>query len=119
MRTFIPAPADPGATGSAVIYDSGAVNASGSSNKSASTQSKRVRVVFYTNVADAVFKVDWAAPGSSNLRSFSSETVGAAAVFERDVLLLPGRTKIYISTTTDPTTWELAAELIEDQALAQ
>lgn len=118
LRIPIVTPADPGASATAVVYDSGSI-AQNTAGALKATNSNRVRVAFYTNVADAVLLVQWAAPGSANLRTVSSETVDANTYWQRDVLLQPGRTKISIVTTTDPTTWEVGAELINDQALGQ
>lgn len=117
-RHPIVCPADPGGSATAVVYDSGSIPQNVGSAMRA-TNANRVRTAVYTNVADAVFLVQWAAPGSSNLRTVSSETIPANTYFQRDALLQPGRTKISIVTTTDPTTWEVGAELVNDQGLAQ
>lgn len=118
MRHLITTPANPGASSSAVLFDSGDI-----AFKSLAPRVRgrylRCRIGFYTDVADAVFKVDWYAPGSTNARSVASTTVGAAAFFERDTLLMPGRTRIYITTTTAPATWEVGVEMIDNQDLAQ
>jgi len=116
-RLKLTAPADPGASADAVIYDPH--DGADSHQVENAGNWKRCRVMFYTNVADAIFKVDWAEDGAGTLRSHTSTTVAASTLFFRDVLLFPGRTKIYITTVTDPTTWQLAAELIDDHALGQ
>jgi len=113
-RHPLAAPADPGASGTAVIFDSAAnPRADGHRSKD------RVRVVCYLDVADAELKVEWAESSTGTLRSFSTETITANTVFERDILLLPGRTKVYIATTTDPGNWQVAAELIDGHELSQ
>lgn len=117
-RTLIPGPSDPGASADAVILDTGAISFQ-ATTRYERRGNTRVRTGFYTNVADAVFNVSWYAPGSSNARSVAAVAIPANTYFQRDVLLQPGRTRVFITTITDPTTWEIGVELIEDQALSQ
>lgn len=115
-RLRLAPPADPGASGTALIYDS---NNTTINNRNNNRHKMRSITTFYTNVADATFIVEWSDSSTGTLRNFSSTPIPAATVFERSVLLLPGRTRIYISTVTDPTTWQIATELVYDHALPQ
>lgn len=107
-------PANPGAANSALIYDTGAVTATDQETNGR----KRVRTACYVDQA-ATFLVQWAAPGSSNLRTVASVAINANDYFQRDVLLQPGRTRITIVTVTGPSVWEVGVEVLSDPALAQ
>lgn len=112
---------NPGASATATIYDSGAPPV-GSRQVPGGAEVVRVRVAVFMDQA-ATFFCKWAAPGSSNLRTFngggSGEAISVNTFFERDVLMMPGRNQITIVTVTGPTVWEVGAELVDDQALAQ
>lgn len=111
------APANPGASGTATVYDSG-VGQANSVDKSA-REMQRCTVAFFTNVADAVLRVQWQAPGGTLRLVQADTTISASTFFQRDIRLQPGRTVISIVTVTAPTTWEIASELSPDRALAQ
>jgi hypothetical protein len=115
MTHNIPAPANPGGSADATVYDTGAVAA-----KTDVRQRHRIVVAAYVDQA-ATFKHKWAAPGSSNLRTMNGggagETITASTPFVRDVLLLPGRNQLIITTGTIPTVWEIGAELLTDSAM--
>lgn len=108
---------NPGASSSRTIYDSD--QQTNHRRPASQTRQHRVAVCFFTNVADAVFTVEWYPRGGATPRSVFTETVVASTFYENDVRLLPGRTVIRIATTTAPGTWELEAEVADDQALAQ
>lgn len=103
----------------AVVFDTGAVTTADILSGKASSKKQRVRTAVYTNVADAVYTVEWAAPNSSNLRPVATATIPAATFFQRDALLQPGRTKITIVTVTGPTIFEVGCDVIDDQAMGQ
>lgn len=127
----IPAPANPGGSATAVLYDNG-LNIGGTIStfqvndvSKATKELKRVRVFVFMDQA-ATFKVEVFAPGSTNARMVNGlatppagEAIAASVPFFRDVLLFPGRTKISITTGSNPTVWELAIEGVMDHALAQ
>ena len=122
-RILLPSPANPGASASATVYDTGDPL---SKNRSPNAQQrKRCRVACYLDVTNAKLTVKWTSPGSTNLHTVAEMSIdnggspAAAGFFQRDVLLEPGRTVITIDTTTDPSTWEVGAELVDDQALAE
>jgi hypothetical protein len=114
-RVLLAQPANPGGSATATIYDR-KIDAAGGNTP------RRIRVVAYVD-QDATFYVKWAARNSSNLRTYngggSGETITANVLFERDVLCLPGRLQVTIVTGTIPTVWEVDAEAVFDQSLAQ
>jgi len=118
LPRYIPAPANPGASSTATIIDTGAV----ALNNLHDTRPLRVRVACYLSHA-ATFFCWWAALGCPTRRTYTGRGVGgptpATTFFERDVLLMPGRNQITIVTVTNPTTWEVGVEEIYDQAMAQ
>jgi len=107
MRTQLPPPSNPGASADAVCYD----------NAGRSGEGRRIRVACYLSHA-ATFKVGWYAPGDTDERLVNGggagEAIAATTWFMRSVLILPGRTKIYITTGTAPTTWEVAVDQVND-----
>jgi hypothetical protein len=109
---------NPGAGSSRTIYDSDPTG-DHSNRPQHATKNHRCTVSFYTNVADATFIVEWYPRGGATPRPVSSAVVPVNTYFQRDVRILPGRTVVRIATVTNPGTWELAAELSDDQALAQ
>lgn len=127
MRTPLAAPANPGAAADATIWDDGPTAAAAYQKRPVSpgrgmpTEAARVRVAVFMD-QNATFKVDWFAPGSTNARRVNGGGAGEAitlnVLFTRDVLLQPGRTKIYITTATAPTVWEVGAEVVDDQGLS-
>jgi hypothetical protein len=80
----------------------------------------RVRVTAYLSHA-ATFNVGWTAPGSANERIVNGggagEAISATTLFIRSVLLMPGKNRIYITTGTAPTTWEVAVDGVDYGAL--
>lgn len=120
-------PANPGASSAAVVFDNGPKDSAGTAGPytsraldKAAHMMQRVSVSFYTNVADALFRVEWEGWDSTNLRKVITDVaIAANTYFNRDVRVPPGRLKVSIVTVTNPGTWEGAAELIPDSALAQ
>lgn len=105
------------AAGVTPIYDTGEVPAN-ALPKDASGYS-RVRSALYIDQV-ATFRVRWAAPGSTNLRTVASVAIAANDYFQRDTLLQPGRTVIdVVMGPTPATVFEAGAELVEDQSLGQ
>lgn len=109
-------PALPGGSTVFAIYDSGVKTQADIRGNLASRRDQRVRVMVYTNVADAAFRVRWADPVDGTLRTFSSTVISAATAKDFDVLLQPGRTVIDIVVTTAPSTFQVAAEVVDDPA---
>lgn len=124
MRTAYRPPANPGAGGTATILDTGRVelgNATSSPSRGENTAAQRGRLVFFTNVADAVFHHRWRPPEEIDgtlrqLNGAAGETVSANTAFIRDVVLQPGRNVLQIVTVTNPTTFELAFETIDQSS---
>jgi len=103
-----------------VIYDSNLDGAAGESRKPQPTRRARFRICGFTNVTDALMIVEWYTRDSTTARSISSETIDCSTgVFERDVLMVPGRVVVKITTITAPSTWEWEADVVDNQALAQ
>jgi hypothetical protein len=112
---------NPGGAADATLYEETAITLNGR-GQNGERGFSRIRVSAYLSHAATLYCAV-KLPGSSTYRvwngSGSGEAISATTYFQRDVLLQPGANKIYITTGTVPTTWEVAAELIEDQALAQ
>ena len=116
----LPSPANPGASSAVTVFDTGDVTSEAIRNGKAFRARKRCRVIVNTNVADLKLRVEWAAPDGGTLRLFQADvTIPASTVTQRNIRIQPGRTKISLVTTTNPTTWEVAADLSEDHALDQ
>jgi len=112
-------PANPGGSSAATVYDTGTVSLS-DLRRANGGKRKRCRVIVFTDVADMKLRVEWAAPGSLTLRLFQADVaISASTTFQRNIRLQPGRTKISLVTTTNPTTFEVGADLCDDQALDQ
>lgn len=123
MRHPLKPPANPGASGTATVYDSDPNGLPADGTGKVTGDCERVSVAVFTNVGDATLFCKWQAPGSSSLRTFNGgglgEVIPANTFFQRDVLMMPGRNQITIVTVTGPTTWEVGAERIAGRALAQ
>jgi hypothetical protein len=115
MRTSRSAPANPGATATATILDTGPKEAGAGDSRN----TQRFRCVIYADQV-VTFRHRWAAPGSSNLRvvngAGSGEATTASVAKDFDKPLLPGRNVFDIVTTTGPTVWEVAAEVIDQSS---
>lgn len=116
-----PPPANPGASSSVVVYDTGNPSLDDINASRGVRRQRRCRVAVYTNVTDLKLRVEWYAPGSTNARLVQADvTIGAATYFQRSIRLQPsGRTVVSLITTTNPTTWEVGVDLTDDQALDQ
>lgn len=117
MRFPSTPPANPGASSTATLFDSDVEDTPGPARKPQPTKKARFRASVFTNVADATFIVEQFTATAP--RTVYSYLIPANTYFERDVLLLPGRTLIRVATVTAPSTWEVVGEIIDDQALAQ
>jgi hypothetical protein len=117
MRHLQPAPTNPGASSSVTLFDNGAIVSANVIKHSSKVA--RVRVAIYTNVSDLHLVTEWAPVDGTTLREVSNVTVSATTFTQRDILLQPGRTKISIVTTTNPTTWDVGYELVDGHQLAQ
>lgn len=117
MTHSLPIPANPGAAGTATLFDQGVLKRD-SSGTMAVQKRMRISLALFANEVVTVFH-KWGARGSSNLRAANGaggEATTANVLFTKDILLLPGRNQITIVTTTAPTTWELDAEMTEDRS---
>jgi hypothetical protein len=124
-NTILSPPANPGGSATAIIWDSTADTGTGTTltRRRAFPTVKRIRITAFIDQA-ATFKVDGIAAGSSTWRTTngggSGESITASTYFERDVLMQGEDVKVYITTGTAPTTWEITARLIhESQTLGQ
>ena len=127
QRHMLPQVANPGGSGTAVLYDClTALNAAESytsipaQNNAVGNRSQRFTAIAYLSHA-ATFKHEWAARGSTNLRTVngngSGESISATTLFIRSCFLLPGRNKFTIVTGTKPTTWEVECHLNDNAPL--
>lgn len=114
----------PGGATNIILYDSLAGSAQFNAAALSSHEIQRVRVCLFLDQA-ATFLVKWQAPGGAQ-RTMNGlatppagEAIAANVPFERDVLLLPGRTQISFTTGVGPTVCEVALEGLQDQGLAQ
>jgi hypothetical protein len=113
----------PGGSTTVTLYDTGAIQ--GNVNGGTARDMRRVRLVVFTDAA-ATYLIKWSAPGSANLRTMNGpatppagETIAANNPFERDVLLLPGRTQITVLTGSAPTVFEVGIEGDLEPAVSQ
>lgn len=111
----------PGGAATVVLYDTGAIQP----NSLPTKDMRRVRIVIFTDAA-ATFLIKWASPGGAALRTMNGiatppagETIAANNPFERDVLLLPGRTQISVLTGSAPTVFEVAIDGDLEPSVAQ
>jgi hypothetical protein len=123
-RPFFYSGGVPGGSATVTLFDTGAIQANATAQQMTKDM-RRVRLVVFADQA-ATFFIKWAAPGSANLRTMNGpatppagETMAASVPFERDVLLLPGRTQITIVTGTGPTVFEVAIEGDMESPVAQ
>lgn len=113
-RNLLTQPANPGASSSVTVYDTGSPSAA-----QGNAYKMRVRTAVYTNVADAGYVLEWQARGSASWRTVDSATIPATTYFQRDALIQPGRCRVRLTTVTNPSTWEAEAEVLEDATLGQ
>ena len=116
-RFPLPAVSNPGDSGTATLYDSmDSRMTTMSKDDMKDATARRFKVVAYLTGQNATFYQQWAAFGSSNLRtvngSGSGETITAGTLFERNCLMLPGRNVFTIvNGSTAPTVYEVSCEL--------
>lgn len=115
-HTIISPPANPGASATATLFDNNAINGMGVPLLS------RINVTAFID-QDCTFKHEWSSTATGTLRTVngagSGETMTASVLFERDVMLLPGRNKISITTATAPSTWQVSIGGETERALGQ
>lgn len=112
MRTPLQPPANPGASATATLFDSGAVELRG---RGQPTDAAGVLGVVYSDVVVTI-RHRWAAPGSANLRTLATVPTVAATPMPYGFALRPGRNVIEVVTTTGPADWEVSCEISNDVA---
>ena len=117
-RFPLPQKANPGNGGTASLYDNmpDTLTMLAGPDDMKDVNMRRFKVVAYVTAENATFYQQWAAFGSTNLRTIngsgSGETITAGTLFERNCLLLPGRNVFTIvNGATAPTVWEVSSEL--------
>jgi len=119
IDTFLKPPANPGANGTAVVYDSTANNAQGgvvAGNKI----DRRAAIAAYLD-QNATLKVSFKASGSVNWRPYNGtagagDTITANTPFTQEYLLYGDDIKIEIDTVTAPTVWEVSCRMSPERA---
>ncbi len=111
------APPNPGASGTAVLYDSfgGTAGFAGNAQypSTAVHPSTRFRGAIF---ADQVVNIKqmWAAPGDATLRQIgASVATDGTTVKTFDFPLWPGRNVFQVVTTTAPTVWQVSTETVD------
>lgn len=104
-RIRIDSPANPGANGTATLYDDVNVSSTEGTNKA------RVKLTLFADQVVTV-KVEWSDAAAGTLRQVSSTATTANTLYDQTIRLKPGRNKITIITTTAPTVWQVAAETV-------
>lgn len=104
------------------LFDTGATAAQ--KNAPVTKDMRRVRMVIFMDQA-ATFIILWQAPGGAQrfvngpATPPAGEAIAANVPFERDILLLPGRTTISVLTATVPTVFEVAIDGDLEPSVAQ
>lgn len=128
---IIGAPANPGASSSAILWDSTYGLAGGAPVLNTQGPYRRMpwaahwKRALVTITADQVVTLfaRSLASGSTTWRTYngtgSGEATTANVFFERDIYLVGDDVQLYIATTTGPTVWEVSIKLRASAELAQ
>jgi hypothetical protein len=105
-------PSNPGANGTAEIYDEVYLSST------EATQKGRVRFTLFADQAVAI-KVEWSDTNTGALRQAGNTAATTASVLYdagdgKGIRLRPGRNRITAITTTAPTVWQIAIETVDD-----
>jgi hypothetical protein len=112
MRRPIQTPANPGLNGTVTWLDTGHVEAPA---PGAAEQGQRFRAVLFT---DQIVTVNhsWYGAGSTTKRLIVANATVASTIKLIDIPLYPGRNLIEIVTTTAPTVFEIAGEVLDQSS---
>lgn len=124
-RFPLPPTANPGNSGTATLYDTmDSRQTFVTKDEMKDGAARRFKVVAYVTAQNATLFHQWAAFGSTNLRtvngSGSGETVTGGTLFKGNYLLLPGRNLFtLVNGGTAPTLYEVSCELDDFGGLEQ
>lgn len=112
MRTPYQPAANPGASATVQVYDSGAVEAVG---RGQVRSDQRVRLCLFADQAITINQY-WYPPGGATKRLVSTAASLANTFKGVDLPLWPGRNTVELVTTTGPTVFEECHEVIDQSS---